>query len=334
RVFPVEREWSAMEEFYKLKRPVWRKRNAEHRPEAHRKNVSSLIKTLGELEKKTRPSGGVKTERGKDLAAFQALKFAGYLVDAVAGWALDHQVGLALSRLEFLPLGPQSLRRSPEYIAAKSLVDSHSNEREGGAAFSGASTNRLGIVEKRILLRNLLYANPGAFEPSIALELQEGLKELEFGWYTQLLRATTLKSQSRLRWIRCRLGAICFIAYERGRKKRKIEALETAANEFGVDVGTLDTWEKRLPKEIGKLEVARWRQFAYHNGTQVRADPAFRGLRNFGMENLQSYAREYKAIMRERTSRHINKIKSKRIKTRARRSDNSAVARFTSIRNA
>jgi hypothetical protein len=90
-----------MEEFYKPGRPVWRKRNAEHRPEAHRKYVSSLIKTLEELEEKTRPSGGAETELGKDLAAFQALKFARYLVDAVAGWALDHQIGLALSRLEF-----------------------------------------------------------------------------------------------------------------------------------------------------------------------------------------------------------------------------------------
>ena len=101
RVFPVRREWSAMEEFYKPGRPVWRKRNAEHRPEAHRKYVSSLIKTLEELEEKTRPNGGAETELGKDLAAFQALKFARYLVDAVAGWALDHQIGLALSRLEF-----------------------------------------------------------------------------------------------------------------------------------------------------------------------------------------------------------------------------------------
>jgi len=90
-----------MEEFYKPGRPVWRKRNAEHRPEAHRKYVSSLIKTLEELEEKTRPNGGAETELGKDLAAFQALKFARYLVDAVAGWALDHQIGLALSRLEF-----------------------------------------------------------------------------------------------------------------------------------------------------------------------------------------------------------------------------------------
>jgi hypothetical protein len=224
------------------------------------------------------------------------------------------------------------MERSPEYIAAKSLVDSHSHEKEGGAAFSSASTNRLGIVEKRILLRNLLYANPGAFEPSIALELQEGLKELEFGWRTQLLRPTELKSHSRLRWIRCRLGAICFIEFERRRKKKKIEALETAANEFGVDVDTIETWEKRLPKEFGKLEFARWRQFAYNYGTQVRADPEFRGLKNFGIENLQSCAREYKAMMRERTSRHINKVKSQKIRMHKRRSDNSAVARSSSIR--
>src|SRR5271169_837796 len=140
--------------------PVWRKRNAERRPSEHRKHVTRLIKTLEELEEKTRPSVGAKTERGKDLAAFRALQTAGKLVDALAGWALDHQVGLGLAGLEFLPLGPSSLRTHPAYVGTRVLADSHCHEREGGAVFSGIKPKRLATAEKRRGLRNLAYANP------------------------------------------------------------------------------------------------------------------------------------------------------------------------------
>ncbi|MGC2712781.1 MAG: hypothetical protein WA366_05335 [Pseudolabrys sp.] len=126
-----------MDEFHKNGRPVWRKRNAEHRPIQHKKYVALLIKRLEELEESTRPSAGAKTERDKDRAAFVALQTAGQLVDALAGWALDHQIGLALANLEFMPLGSSSLRTHPEYVAARVQVDSHRHEREGGAVLSG-----------------------------------------------------------------------------------------------------------------------------------------------------------------------------------------------------
>jgi hypothetical protein len=292
-------------------KPVWRKRNAERRPSEYKKHVAQLIKTLEELEEKTRPSGGAKTEEGKDLAAFEALQLAGMLVDALAGWALDHQIGLAIANLDFLPLGPSSLRNHPQYIATRSQVNKHYHEQDGGAVFSGVRPQRLGTAQKRRALRNFLYANPGGFEGLLAFELHEGLKELELGWLTPLLRPTKPKSHSRLRWIRCRLGAICFIEHERGKGKKKSEAKETAANEFGIDVETIQTWENRLPKELGQLEVARWRQFAYNTGTHVLADPQYRGLANYGLENLRFCAREYKAMKKERALRRGKKPKQR-----------------------
>src|SRR5271169_4788107 len=132
--------------------PVWRKRNAERRPSEHRKHVTRLIKTLEELEEKTRPSVGAKTERGKDLAAFRALQTAGKLVNALAGWALDHQAGLALKSLKFVPLQPSGTRTHPNYLRARASVDDHQHERNGG---------RLTAIEPlvaRRLLINLLWA--------------------------------------------------------------------------------------------------------------------------------------------------------------------------------
>ena len=62
--------------------------------------VASLIDKLSELERKTNPEGGARTAKRKDLAAFRALRTAGKLVNALAGWALDHQAGLALKNLK------------------------------------------------------------------------------------------------------------------------------------------------------------------------------------------------------------------------------------------
>ena len=246
-----------MEQFHENRRPVWPKRNAEHRPDKHAKYVELLVEELNALERATRPSGGAKTAVGKDLAAFKALQVAGQLVDALAGWALDHEVGLALSRLEFLPLGPQSLRKLPEYIGAKSQVESHNHERDGGAVFSGVATDRLGPAERRIALRNLLHANPGGFERSLVLDLHEGLESLEWGKPTPLLQPVKSKSHAGLREIRCRLRAICFVEYERGKGVKKFKAQEQAAEAFGVDSETIRSWEKRLREELSHLEVSR-----------------------------------------------------------------------------
>jgi hypothetical protein len=290
-----------LEEFHKNGRPVWRKRNAEHRPIQHKKYVALLIKRLEELEENTRPSAGAKTERGKDRAAFVALQTAGQLVDALAGWALNHQIGLALANLEFLPLGASSLRTHPEYVATRVQVDSHRHEREGGAVFSGIKPERLGTAEKRRALRNLCHANSGGFERLLAHELHEGLEALEWGRSTPLLQPVKSRLHGGLPEMECQLGALAFVHYYRGRRERK--ALESAAAEFGVSKETIRSWEKRLPKELGALQVARHLKFAYNAGTHARENPEYQRLGNYGLEALQWWARKYKMLKRRRKGR-------------------------------
>src|SRR4051812_16233871 len=66
--------------------------------------ADGLIKRLIELRDKTNPDKGSSAASGKDLAAFEALQCAGDLVKALAGWAIDHQIGLASHGLQFVPL--------------------------------------------------------------------------------------------------------------------------------------------------------------------------------------------------------------------------------------
>src|SRR4051812_23360971 len=83
-------------------------RNLYPRPDSNRSSrsnhVAVLIDQLRELERQTDPKNGRRSARGKDLAAREALTIANDLVQAVAGWALDHVAGLVLKDLNSVSL--------------------------------------------------------------------------------------------------------------------------------------------------------------------------------------------------------------------------------------
>jgi hypothetical protein len=115
-------------------------------PRGRDEYVACLIDRLCELEQRTDPKDGIKSAVGKDLASFEALHVAGKLIQALAGWALDHQVGLALEGLEFVPLQPSGTKDHPEYLAARKNVDDHVHEKSGGS---------LGVLDP-VIARSLL----------------------------------------------------------------------------------------------------------------------------------------------------------------------------------
>jgi hypothetical protein len=117
--------------------------------------VHMLIDRLDELEKQTRSSLGSGSEERKDLAAFQALRAAGDLVQHVAGWAIDHQMGLAAAELKFVPLQPSGTKDHPQYLSERSMVDSHVHEKLGGSM--GADNSPL-VARKGMI--NLLREIP------------------------------------------------------------------------------------------------------------------------------------------------------------------------------
>ena len=118
-------------------------------------SVRLLLERIGSLEEQTRPSLGEKSAMEKDLAVFEALSCALQLVSHVAGWAIDHQCGLAKEGLEFLPLLDRrytSCRNSRR----QQLVDTHEHERIGALTKIEGSDNAQ--VARRIL-RNILLAD-------------------------------------------------------------------------------------------------------------------------------------------------------------------------------
>jgi hypothetical protein len=112
------------------------------------------------------------TAAGKDEKAFQALRSAAELTKVVAGWALDHQIGLALKAGEPLPPVHAKIAKSSEYARRRAAVDSHEHEKNGSAA-----TLRQGpfeALEARQALINLLMPMSGYILPvSLFIQTKE-----------------------------------------------------------------------------------------------------------------------------------------------------------------
>ncbi len=92
--------------------------------------INSLVDDLRELEPKTTVRvSRAEAADGKNFAALEALQSAGRLVEEPAGWAFDHQIGLALSELKFVPRQPSGTRDHPDYLRIKPSANARENLR-------------------------------------------------------------------------------------------------------------------------------------------------------------------------------------------------------------
>lgn len=209
--------------------------------------VLTLLDKLDKLEQRTRPGKGPPSAEGKDFAAFEALEAAAHLAYWVAGWAIDHQRGLALAGLKFLPLYHPQTRSIPEYTERKRAVDSHDHERAGGLL-----TQMTGEQE-RAFLRNLLRP---MWRLGLPPSIIQALEALEFGETLDVLkpkkRGLTVKYLER----RLQLTAIKFVEYEKAKGVPKIRSWEKVAECYGVDANTAREWQSEVRRELGELEVA------------------------------------------------------------------------------
>jgi hypothetical protein len=225
------------------------KRPCELTPLAEK--VRALLKQLEQLEKSTRPSRGEQTAAGKDRAAFQALQTAGALVKHVAGWAIDHQIGLATKGLKHVPLGPPEAREHPDYIAAQLAANSHEHE------MVGASGKTLDPVIERAALLNLLIANPGGFPAVVQRPAREALEALEFEEVLPILAPVKGNRKVKLVELRLQLQVVGFLEFQIATGVKKLEAVKTASRALCAGESTITGWEYRLRKELGPATVAR-----------------------------------------------------------------------------
>jgi hypothetical protein len=264
--------------------------------------VGDIISALADLEIKTRPDGEDKTAKQKDFIAIEALRLAGGLVDILAGWAIDHQVGMAMKGLQFVPHHPENYVGHGDFVAAVELVDSHEHERDGAwARREGKMTPEI----SRLALVNLLRGNPGAFPEDLQRAARNGFEALNYSEVLPLMAPTESDRKVKLSELLLQLEAVALVEYRVARNEKKIEALKEVSAAFGVSLYTLRTWDSRIRIELGQYKVSR--ELGYARDTAKRdmeegyrlghAQVGTRDIlsgRGYGPEMLRRAARRYK----------------------------------------
>jgi hypothetical protein len=220
--------------------------------------VLTTLHTLDELERKTRSGNDA---HGKDRAAFQALMYASWLVKYVAGWAIDHQRGLAEAGLQFVPRGAKKTMSSPSYLAKRSEVDTHIHEEIGSAG------SKLDPSQLRLFAFNVLRPMHHLGLPQ---QLLEGLEALDYGQTLPILTKAETKKRMGLIEYRAKLAAVCYIEHQYARGTKKLISIEDVAAAFQVSREAVKDWNTEVRGALGDYEVERMITLSRNMGTNTR----------------------------------------------------------------
>jgi hypothetical protein len=237
-------------------------------PFSQDKFVLEVLNKIQQCEIASRPSGGDMTAVDKDLAAYNALNLAAALIEYVAGWAIYHQIGLALDGLQFVPVGPAQTKDHPEYAAAKKKVDSHEHERNGGAL----TARKIDPLTANRSLINILA--PMAEHLNLPASMLEALKALDYGDTRPIRTAAAPIKKTGLIELEVKLKALAYIEYEYRKGIKKLQSQNVVAAKFGmITRDAVRDWnvELRRINALGSLRVDRELAFAKNCGISYQA---------------------------------------------------------------
>lgn len=280
----------------------------DYREECHQPYVDLLLRRLRELEKQTDPAAGDETAKSKDFRAFDALGVAMDLVECVAGWAIDHQIGLAAAGLEFVPLQPSGTKDHPDYLRQLDEVNTHEHERVG-SRYNRENWPETPQFRRRALINILATMHTDSLN-ELTYEAAEALRALEFGETLPLLDPTLSGLRVKYRALHLQLKSIGMVEYLRALDIKKLAAQVTIGSYFGVSDSTLRTWEKRLRQEdsgIGALKVSREIAWARNAASYTKA--ARRGDAN-AKHISGSHARSYSDIAMRKAGAEFQRIQA------------------------
>lgn len=238
-------------------------------PWPHVDRVSTLLSELRDLRSQTDPKQGPRSAGGKDLAAFRALKVAGELVDEMAGWAVAHQLGLAMERRELRTIEPDlDHRSSPAYRAEVQECDDHRHEQRGNELKRGITVPDRDIDPKaaRETAVRLLRANPGAFPDQVAFDLADALTALERRETYPILEPSQVRPKHDLEQRRLELRAVCSVYFRKAAGGRVNIATLLVAQAYGVNEETVRGWRKRYREDFGRFALEQAVGFAMAEG--------------------------------------------------------------------
>jgi hypothetical protein len=253
-------------------RPIWMsrfsmvaERDAGKRvPLSENSIVLGMLDSIQKLEEQSRP-GENYSAAGKDMAAFEALSVAAILVNQIAGWALDHQRGLAEKGLKFVPSVPTGAKSSAAYLESKASVDTHEHER------LGSQRNELSIAQQRRFVINILRAMDLGL--GLPYEFVEALEGLEFGETLPLVEPIHTRKRTGLTTYRAKLTAIAFVEYQSKKGVKKHQSMDEVARAFGQSGDAVKDWPVDLRQVLGNSEVDHILTHARICGAQYLEEP-------------------------------------------------------------
>ncbi len=210
------------------------------RDELDRSELHRMLDELLDLREHTDPKIGNPPDaisfrgvNGKNAAAERAILLGSSLLQASAGWALNHLIGRALS------------------TAVGRSLDSHELELEGCAEYSGIN----GLdrpSDKATLDRTVLVAllrdgfDQPLFPPNLAMELKGALRALDFGETWPLVNPIKRGLHGNAFTLaQYRLAAIEYLYFLVGQGIKKHVAATSVSALFGVSTETVRSWESR-----------------------------------------------------------------------------------------
>lgn len=243
-------------------------RNAEKNPRGHATYVAGLVEHLAQLEMRTRPSQLNVTAADKDWCAVNSLRLAGKLVDAVAGWAIDHEIGLAAGNLQSAPRQPAQTSDHPHYLQQKAMADDHRHEGIGATEAEDESADPQFL---RACLINLIRCNSGGWPAWMCQTVVDALEGLEFGEVHPIFEKSTEGKKRDLTERKLMLRAVAMVRFRRTAYGcSKEDALAEVGSAIAASPNTVKSWETRLKQEV-PLEVDRTLAFAENHASCIAA---------------------------------------------------------------
>jgi hypothetical protein len=231
--------------------------------------IKELLSKLEVYYKITDPNRGEQAEKEKDLRSLLAITLGRRLFEAVAGWAIDHQVGLALAGRGPSFRGHPSARASDKIAIEVSQNNSHSHE------FNGRQAQKLSPAEQRQALINIVQGAVGIIPEHMHINLIESLESLQFGYPSEIFEYRKASNKIKYRQRQLILKSIGFASYRQARDGNKtlrgIEIVEA----FGLEgESTFKNWMDSSIKFFGEFRVKSTIAWARDHGRVSRQHKA------------------------------------------------------------
>ena len=218
-----------------------------------REQAIKIVDKLLRLEQETHPrnsmvngqvTGAIAEKDENSRLAFMAVSD---LVEMLAGWAIDHQIGLVLNGT----LGGAAAPHDGGYSEAQRKANNHVHEAIAtGYDFADTKTNRH-------ILTALLNHGHGPFPISIVIEAINALTALDMGETQPFVapsRGVGQESQSYSKW-RLRYWAVLHVEYFRGMGLSRPNALGMVADAYGNEPETIEWWVTEAPKKLKDIPI-------------------------------------------------------------------------------